>query len=81
MFNGNTEAYETYRNVTKVVAEVGPAICSVYYAAKGGNVCFVAGTLIATAVGHIAIEAIEAGDWVWARTESSPTLYHSRRIP
>ena len=24
------------------------------------------GTLIATAVGHIAIEAIEAGNWVWA---------------
>jgi hypothetical protein len=66
VFNGNTEAYETYRNVTKVVAEVGPAICSVYYAAKGGNGCFVAGTLVATVVGHIGIENIKEGDWVWA---------------
>ena len=50
----------------QTTAEIGTAICGTYYAAKGGNVCFVAGTLIATVVGHIASEAIEAGDLVWA---------------
>jgi len=29
-------------------------------------VCFVAGTLVAAAVGHVAIEEIKAGDWVYA---------------
>ena len=66
VFQGNDQAYTTYKNVMQTTAEIGTAICGTYYAAKGGNVCFVAGTLIATAVGHIAIEAIEAGDWVWA---------------
>ena len=66
VFNGNESAYNVYRNITKTVAEVGTAICGTYYAAKGGNVCFVAGTLIATAAGHIGIENIVAGDWVWA---------------
>ena len=66
VFQGNDQAYTTYKNVMQTTAEIGTAICGTYYVAKGGNVCFVAGTLIATAVGHIAIEAIEAGDWVWA---------------
>ena len=30
------------------------------------NACFVAGTAVLTAVGSVAIEDIEAGDWVWA---------------
>ena len=66
IFDGNQEAYDIYKNVTQTVAEVGTMICGTYYAANGGNVCFVAGTLIATAAGHIAIEEIQAGDWVWA---------------
>ena len=49
-----------------VTAEIGTLICSTYYVAKGGNVCFEAGTPVAAAAGLIAIEDIEAGDWVWA---------------
>ena len=66
VFQGNEEAYETYRNGTKLVAEVGTAICGTYYSAKGGNVCSVAGTMIASATGQVPIEEIKAGDWVWA---------------
>ena len=66
VMGGNEEAYETYKAVTQTVAEIGTAICGSYYAAKGGNVCFVAGTLVLTAIGHIAIEEIEKGDKVWA---------------
>lgn len=35
-------------------------------AAQSTGVCFVAGTPVLTACGHIAIEDIEAGDMVWA---------------
>ena len=66
VFQGDEAAYETYRNATKIVAEIGTAICGTYYAAKGGNVCFIAGTLIATEAGQIPIEQIEPGDMVWA---------------
>jgi len=43
--------------------------------------------LIATAVGHIAIEAIEAGDWVWAtnsetgETELKQVVQSNLQIP
>ena len=66
LMDGNTQAYELYRDITSTVAEIGTIICGSYYAAKGGNVCFVAGTMILTAAGHITIEAVKAGDWVWA---------------
>lgn len=67
--------------------KLSPLISRIYFAAKGGNVCFVAGTLIATAVGHIAIEAIEAGDWVWAtnsetgETELKQVVQSNLQIP
>ncbi len=66
MMGGNQEAYETYRDVTKIVAEIGTAITGSYIAAKGGNVCFVAGTPIAAEMGMIPIEDIAVGDMVWA---------------
>jgi len=65
-FGGNTEAYETYSKVTETVSEIGTIICGSYYAAKGGNVCFVAGTMIVAAIGLVPIEEIEAGNKVWA---------------
>ena len=71
LFNGNTAAYETYRDVTSTVAEVGTAICGSYYAAKGGNVCFVAGTLVKGEEGNIPIEEVKAGDMVWAWDEET----------
>ena len=65
-FGGDEEAYNTYKAVTQTVAEIGTTICGAYNVANGGNICFVAGTLVLTATGHEAIERIEAGDWVWA---------------
>ena len=74
VFNGNDAAYSAYRDAMKTAAEVGTAICSAYYAYNGGNVCFIAGTLIATADGQKAIEDIEVGDLVWATdTETGET--------
>ena len=66
VMGGNTKAYETYSKVTETVSEVGTIICGSYYAAKGGNVCFVAGTMVVAAVGLIPIENIEEGDMVYA---------------
>ena len=71
MFGGNAQAYETYKGVTSTVAEVGTMICGSYYAAKGGNVCFVAGTTVLAAAGVVAIEEIKAGDLVWAWDEET----------
>ena len=65
-FGGDEEAYNTYKAVTQTAAEIGTTICGAYNVANGGNICFVAGTLVLTATGHKAIEKIEAGDWVWA---------------
>lgn len=71
VFGGNTKAYETYRDVTSTVAEIGTAICGSYYAAKGGNVCFVAGTLVQTEQGEIPIENVSVGTMVWAWDEET----------
>ena len=70
-FGGDSAAYNIYRNSTKAVAEIGTLICGSYSAAKGGNVCFVAGTMVLAAVGEIPIEEIEAGDYVWAWDEET----------
>lgn len=66
MLGGDTAAYELLKEASRITAEIGTTILGTYYAAKVGNVCFVAGTLILTAIGHAAIETIEQGDWVWA---------------
>ena len=71
MFGGNAQAYETYKGVTSTVAEVGTAICGSYYAAKGGNVCFVAGTLVRSDQGAIPIETVTVGTMVWAWDEET----------
>ncbi len=70
-FGGNSQAYDTYRTVTSTVAQVGTAILGTYTAAKGGNVCFVAGTMVLAAVGTIPIEEISSGDMVWAWDEET----------
>ena len=66
IMGGDEQAYNIYRDVTQSIAQAGTMLCGMYYASTGGNICFVAGTMIATAAGHIAIEGIKAGDWVWA---------------
>ena len=70
-FGGNTMAYESYRDTTAAIAEIGTAICGTYYAAKGGNVCFVAGTLVQTEQGAIPIETVTVGTRVWAWDEET----------
>ena len=70
-FGGDEAAYNTYRDSTKFIAEVGTSICGAYYSAKSGNVCFVAGTLVCTEDGEIPIEDIHTGDLVWAWDEDT----------
>ena len=71
LMGGDAEAYETYKNVTQTVAEVGTMITGSYIAANGGSVCFIAGTLIATENGLVPIEDIRPGDLVWATDEKT----------
>ena len=71
VLGGNEQAYEAYRDVTLAVAEVGTVICGSYYAAKGGNVCFVEGTLVQSEQGPIPIETVTVGTMVWAWDEET----------
>ena len=71
VFGGNSQAYETYKSATSTVAQIGTAICGSYYASKGGNVCFVAGTLIQSDHGAIPIESVSIGTMVWAWDEET----------
>ena len=71
VFGGDDEAYEIYKTTTQTIAEVGTVMCGAYYSAKGANVCFIAGTLIATADGQTPIEDISPGDLVWAWDEET----------
>lgn len=74
VMGGNTKAYEAYRDTMSTISEIGTMICGSYYAAKGGNVCFVAGTLVKTADGDRPIEEIAAGDYVWAWDEATGNI-------
>lgn len=60
------QTYEACRDIMSTVAEVGTAICGTYYAAKGGNVCFVEGTPVQCEQGAVPIETVTAGILVWA---------------
>ena len=66
VLGGNEQAYEAYRDATSAVAEIGTVICGSYYAVKGGNVCFVEGTLVQSEQGPIPIETVTVGTMVWA---------------
>ena len=61
VFDGNEDAYDTARAVTAMAT--GGLLEA---AARSPGVCFVAGTPVFAACGHIAIEEIKAGDMVWA---------------
>ena len=71
IMGGDAEFYEEYKGINKTIAEFGTAMLGMYYGAKGGNVCFVAGMLIVTAFYHTDIENIKVGDLVWAYDEES----------
>ena len=66
MYGGDAEFYEATKTVAKVTAEIGTTFLGMYTMSKGGNICFVAGTLVLTATGHVGIENIVSGDFVWA---------------
>ena len=66
IYEGNEELYEGVTNLLKTQAEIGTMICGAYIGIKGGNVCFVAGTLVSTETGQIPIEEVEPGMLVWA---------------
>lgn len=70
-FKSNQQEYDAYKNSARITAQVGTMVCGSYIAANGGNVCFVAGTLVLAATGAKAIEDIEAGDYVWAWDEET----------
>jgi RHS repeat-associated protein len=71
IMGGNTEAYETYKEVTQTVSSIGASICTAYYMYNGGNICFVAGTLVKAENGDIAIEDIRIGDKVYAYNDET----------
>ena len=71
MFGGDAATYETHREMTATIAEVGTTVCGSYYSAKGGNVCFVAGTPVKTSSGDVPIEELSPGDLVWAWDEET----------
>jgi hypothetical protein len=71
IMGGNQKSYEAYRDTMSTISEIGTMICGSYIAAKGGNVCFVAGTLVKTEDGETPIEEISAGDLVWAWDEAT----------
>ena len=66
IMGGNADAYEKQKRIFSTAAQIGTMICGSYYTAKGGNVCFVAGTQVETADGSTAIENIKEGDRVFA---------------
>lgn len=66
VFNGNEEAYNTAVTVTSYAT-----MDMLHAAANNPGVCFVAGTLVLAAEGAKAIEAIVAGDYVWAWDENT----------
>ena len=76
IMGGNADAYEKQKRIFSTAAQIGTMICGSYYTAKGGNVCFVAGTQIKTDDGSSAIEDIREGDCVLATNpETGETEY------
>ena len=67
-FGGNEDVYETWQ-IASATSIYGVGALGQYGAQTG--VCFIAGTLIATADGQTPIEDIEPGDLVWAWDEET----------
>jgi hypothetical protein len=71
VFNGNAEAYSTAATMTTLFSG---GIASMGAAGSSMGICFVAGTVIATQNGKAPIQAIQAGDMVWASNPATGEL-------
>ena len=80
VMGGNADAYEKQKRIFSAAAQVGTAICGAYTAAKGGNVCFVAGTQVETADGSTAIENIKEGDRVFAANPETGEVAYKKVV-
>ena len=80
IMGGNADAYEKQKRIFSAAAQVGTAICGAYTAAKGGNVCFVAGTQVETADGSTAIENIKEGDRVFAANPETGEVAYKKVV-
>ena len=65
-----TEQLRAYREATRATWQANPGIIKGYrrLAAKDGQTCFLAGTLVTTIAGDRAIEGIRRGEWVLTHT-------------
>ena len=80
VMGGNADAYEKQKRIFSAAAQVGTVICGAYTAAKGGNVCFVAGTQVETADGSTAIENIKEGDRVFAANPETGEVAYKKVV-
>ena len=80
IMGGNADAYEKQKRIFSAAAQVGTVICGAYTAAKGGNVCFVAGTQVETADGSTAIENIKEGDRVFAANPETGEVAYKKVV-
>jgi len=62
-------AAEGFAKGTKTGAEIGYSVNSMRYMKNPNGFCFVAGTLVLTAIGLTCIEDIRPGDYVYAKNE------------
>ena len=80
IMGGNADAYEKQKRIFSTAAQIGTMICGSYYTAKGGNVCFVAGTQVETADGSTAIENIKEGDRVFAANPETGEVAYKKVV-
>ena len=80
IMGGNADVYEKQKRIFSTAAQIGTMICGSYYTAKGGNVCFVAGTQVETADGSTAIENIKEGDRVFAANPETGEVAYKKVV-
>ncbi len=74
LFQGDSAAYNNHREATATISQVGTLALGAYGASRGGNICFIAGTLVLTQSGNVPIEKVKVGDYVFAWDEETDTV-------
>ncbi|MBR1811010.1 MAG: hypothetical protein IJ766_05085, partial [Clostridia bacterium] len=64
VYGGDTKYYEVQKQAFAVTAEIGTIVCTA--GAASNSACFVAGTVVLTVTGTVAIEDVKVGDLVYA---------------